>query len=462
MPSTEKFIKKYDVVVIGGGSSGTVISKKLNDIGYNVSLIERGPEIISDGFSISNGIPYRGSAGFHYSDIKTGKKILEASVNFWKNYSDIYPNRITYYLVMKNSVPNPDEIINTYKEYRKYYSEFIDNYPEITKRYGSYDEFFKILDEESLEFNNLKKILKEDYFKNIKYIVKTYEGLIDGESVINKIKKEIYKSKNIDIYINKKVNSIKQKNDYYIIETNNEKYETPIVILTSWHANESLIKNIENKLEIPIITKRLKALCNVYINLEWCENVGLTSMFECMGAGFMISLPKGESNIVIINNKSFYKAKITYATITNIYKYDDIDEPKWVSDLLIFGKVSEMNQKYVPDKIKNKLINIDKLIFDGVANKIEGFKENSIISGIKYGIVCTEGKIDENIEKEFSMIDSNIHKRSYLGLYKLQECEKKILIANYGMKFIYCTINADETEKILNNYKKKQIEYLGV
>lgn len=117
--------KEYDIIIVGGGSSGTVLTKQINKLGYNICLIEQGPDILLDGYSISKGIPYRGSAGFHYSNIETGNKILNSSVEFWRNYPDVYPNNITYYLVMKNSVPNPEKIINIYEQYKETYYELI-------------------------------------------------------------------------------------------------------------------------------------------------------------------------------------------------------------------------------------------------------------------------------------------------------------------------------------------------
>lgn len=363
---------------------------------------------------------------------------------------------------MKHSIPNPEIIINNYKEYRKLYLEHINKYPELINRYGSYDDFFKILNKDSEEYNNLKFLFKKDYFQNIKYIVKTYEGLIDGQKVINKIEDEI-KIKNIKINYNEEVEKINENNNYYIIKTNKNNYKSKIVILCSWHNNEKLIKEIKyNKNILPIITKRLKALCNVYIDLYWCEKTNITSMFECMGAGFMISLPKGKENIVNINNKLYYKAKITYAPITNLFKYDDIEEPLWINDLLKYGKISEINKKYVPDELKNKLNNVEQLIIDGISHNFKNIKENIIFESIKYGIVCTEGIINNDINKEFINIDSYIHKRSYSGIYKLQENNNKILIANYGMKFIYSIKNSDDVLNILEKYKERKINNLKI
>lgn len=450
--------KEYDIIIVGGGSSGTVLTKQINKLGYNICLIEQGPDILLDGYSISKGIPYRGSAGFHYSNIETGNKILNSSVEFWRNYPDVYPNNITYYLVMKNSVPNPEKIINIYEQYKETYYELINKYPKLVERYGTYDEFFKILDKNSEEYNNLKNLFKKDYFENIKYIVKTFEGLIDGEKFIKNIKNEI-KHENIDIYLNQKVNIIKEYDSYYILKTNDTIYKSPIVILSTWHMNESLIKTIKIDNKLPIITKRLKGLCNILINSEWCDKFQIECFFECMCAGFMLSIYK--NNIKNINGNKYYYAKITYTPITNIYKYTDINEPIWIHDLIRYGRVLENNEKYIPENLKYKINNIDKLIINGISEKIKGFKDNIIFSNVIYGIVCTENDIDEVIIKEFSKEDSTLNIRSYSGVYELKKDKKKLLIANYGIKFTYCIENSNEIINILKEFNYKNLDDLN-
>ncbi len=238
------FMNKYDVVIIGGGISGTSLLYVLSNYTNikKIAIIEK-----YDKFAQVNSKSNNNSQTLHFGDIETNYS-LEKAIKV-KKYADIVKNYVDKYDVQKIA----------HSKYHKMVIAVGDK--EVQKLEERYDEFKKL-------FPNLKKIYKEDIEKIEPNVVKgrdENEKIIalysdDGytmdfqrlsELFINNINK---KNKKVDIFLSIKVDNIEKENKFFKIYTNDKELKSKVVVVSAGAHSLLFAKSLGYGLDYALLT----------------------------------------------------------------------------------------------------------------------------------------------------------------------------------------------------------------
>jgi len=149
------------VKVIGAGIFGCSIAIELAKVGYDVTLIEKNNDIMSEASKCNHN---RIHFGFHYPrSIKTAKESLDGLVLFLMRFKDaIVSDFDNYYFVEKNSKVTSQEYLDFCDEVGIHY-DFESPSKDIVN-YNSIDMSLKVL-EPVFDYKIIKSKLKSDLLK---------------------------------------------------------------------------------------------------------------------------------------------------------------------------------------------------------------------------------------------------------------------------------------------------------
>lgn len=171
-------------------------------------------------------------------------------------------------IINTNSKIKPISIKRTNDYHEEEILNNITSATSIRKNINNKDIIKNALPKESLEL--IKNISINDYFQYVKYEIITNDNLSDildvDEGIENKLKKEIENVKNIDEFIlkvkSKRYSYNKIKRMLLHILTNTKKdYQKDIKYIRVLGLNDNgkkILKDIKNKIDIPVITKYKK------------------------------------------------------------------------------------------------------------------------------------------------------------------------------------------------------------
>jgi choline dehydrogenase-like flavoprotein len=137
------------VLIIGGGIGGCMAAWKAAENGWDVTIIERGSDLL---LGSSNQTPGRMGLGFHYSDVDTAKRLLRATINFVKEFPGFergrhkpanHPVKNGRYYVVKESLVEVDGISDTYWALVNYYQGLVKE-DKANKIYGDPKRFLRV------------------------------------------------------------------------------------------------------------------------------------------------------------------------------------------------------------------------------------------------------------------------------------------------------------------------------
>lgn len=195
------------ICIIGGGFYGCHLAKKITNFGHTVDLYEKNKDILQEAI---NNNQHRLHLGFHYPRCSTTIEQAKRSFKkFLNEYGDCVDDiKDNFYVIEKSSYVN-------FTDYKK---KFINH---------------------SLDFEEVNKNMLSDYFTNldnIEGVVKVGEKKINLLKITNKLRKEIYENKNINLILNSKIEHI---SDDSIIFTKSfeKKYD---FIINATYSNPSL------------------------------------------------------------------------------------------------------------------------------------------------------------------------------------------------------------------------------
>ena len=300
-----------EVVVMGAGAAGIGSALRLAKEGYQVTLIEKG--VLSSGASGSN--PGRMGHGFHYADVETAKKYLQASIQVQREYPDYlrgkdlpFDNYLRHgkYFIMQDTV-DQERVLHTYEAIKEEYQRLVKEDPK-NEVFGPLEHFYEFLPLE--EEKHIVDQSNPNSFK-IAMVARTSEHLFDWQSLIKDLRIKIAETPNITLYEHTEIRTLERGDldePRFLIraQDNNgvEKiFKTDYIVNSTWQNIEAL----NDQLGLPMIpgsrTNRLKALVKVKLPESLRD---ANSMFFCMGPHCMFT------------NLGNGYGMMTYANVTNM------------------------------------------------------------------------------------------------------------------------------------------------
>ncbi len=412
-------------IVIGGGVAGVGTALELANAGYQVTLLESLPTLLS---GTSNRIPCRLGLGFHYVDSETALKNLEAALLFMKAYPNFrvaeklpathHLKRCRYYIV-ENSYFSQEQILATFGQLKNTYQLACDADPNL-KVFGEPENFFKVLKPE--EYSN---IVAEE---KIMLGIETAECLLNWPKFKIFLINQLMQHTKINIMLNTSATCIEsnfrdgvflyrvscQQEDNTKIEL-----ESNFVVNCAWHNIEKLNMSLGSSASKQKRILRLKAMAKIKLP---------ESLYNMHSALFCFGPHAGISNLG--NGFAF----LTYEPVTNMVTTDSVALPE-----LLEKKLDKLQYTL------NERAAIGQAIVDGAVQYIPELKFAEVVD-VDFGIVRNQG--DGNIYLK----DSEIHRRRETGVEELAQG----YIVNASMKLTYFVDNAKLVLKIIQSTEKKQ------
>jgi hypothetical protein len=462
------------VLIIGGGIGGCMSAWKAAENGWDVTIIERGADLL---LGSSNQTPGRMGLGFHYSDVDTAKRLLRATINFVKEFPgfergrDKHPNHPVKngrYYVVNESLVDVDGITDTYFELVNYYKE-LTKQDKANRIYGDPKRFLRVLEEENYAGIINTNIVAEAY--------ETCEPLLDWGYFREDFLRKLKQHPRIKIILNATVTKPEylDNGDYKLNYTQSIASESDMekfcistyVINCTWQNSESLDVQLGFVEEDALNrVNRLKVIATVDLPPALYE---MHSAFFLTGAHAMVT------------NKFDTTADMSYAEVTNVAnfrgltidsawtellegKYDDVDIDIVMPDIKRY-LAGESVKTPIPEELKAYLkmpkeqwnpkemldIYYGCRIRDGVAKYVPKMALAKV-TAVKFGIVKTRGdNVDLNDPK------SDIHKRDYSGV----TVHRVGWITNECMKLLYGVENGNEVLGLLNQHYSIDCEILS-
>lgn len=449
-----------DVAIIGGGEAGChtalSLSKVRNDKGscaFQITILEKKNALMGGTSRIT---PGRLGAGFHYSHLKTALKYLQETMSFMREYPDCvigrqfdkpHPLRRGRYVIMKNSKPEPQEVLKIYQQLQEAYKYFVSQNPA-NKVWGDPETFCQIIyvasdQHDLLEILPHKSLLIEETLgeiidlKNVACVVETCEELLDWKKYREITLMKLAQFSNIRVKTDVEVFELEHKTEQnfeirYKIEKNRQvTFKTNFPVICAWERSERLIMqycaNASKKL---LMTNRLKAIISVKLPSELLYS---NSYFFCMGPYVMFS------------NLCDGTGKVTFAPVTNMQKFNAYDPISDEIELFLDGKADPK----IKTQIAMNILNGAKAYIPLLAR----IKASDVIA-IDFGIVKTLGDPDE---VDISNPLGKISERDYGFVQKHMMLDgKSFIVQNDAMKIVYALKNAEYTKDIISRRCKQK------
>lgn len=298
---------KKKIAIIGGGIFGCTIFKNLTQKKFDVTLFEKGKDILKG--ATTNNLN-RIHKGYHYPrDVET----VNQSKLGYKLFKKSYPKAVL-------------------RNFKNYYC--ISNEGKI-----SFENYLNFCNQ-----NNLKnKIISPKIFnlpnKNIDGILEVQEDIYDWDCLRNIIKSDIKKNKIGQIFLNHKVKKINKIGKNYLLKTKGKNIVFDFVINCSFEGINN-ISPFKNKLE-----KKIYEHCFVFSfnNATW-GRIGLA----LLDGNFFSILPMGFNKKYSL----FYDVKMSVIKKKEYLKYPKNFYTK-INKSLLKDRVKKINhkiKKYFPNQ----------------------------------------------------------------------------------------------------------------
>lgn len=386
------------VTIIGGGAAGCATAWELAEQGLLVDILEYREELLEGS---SDDTPCRLGLGFHYIDIPTAIKYLQATIGFVKKYPEFiiagdqpnsHPYRRGRYIVVKDSVFTFSQIQSVYEALKSEYRRLVDEDPS-NKVFGDPENFYRFL-----TLNEYKDDINPDI---VLAGIETAEQILDWPRFKKFYSQKIKSHPNIKIHNNIEVARIThdQEETGFTIHAQSTKDQTPVkfqtnsLVNSAWESIEALSKTAGfSPSEGVIRTNRLKVIIEVTLPPDFeSEQHLVNSLFFCFGphAAFTnVSKGRGYISYEPLTNIGMSTAvelpesfkKIMYAHISDDEKFviaEKIHRAENVSNIITYylSIADEESKKLLLSKFEkiNDLLDLDLLpqIFEDQANIIK-------------------------------------------------------------------------------------------
>ena len=355
----DRLSKKKSIAVIGGGIFGALNALKLNESGHDVTIIERGQELLN-GASFNN--QNRLHLGFHYPrDNETARQCMRGYNSFKKRFkSSILSNfKNAYFISREGSKTSPEE-----------YIDFCNRH--------------------ALSYKHIELKLFNPKVNNVDLGLLCTESVYDC-MILRKLIIEMLKEQNIRILYNTYVEYIERNNGKYSLKTSSKNNLSYDIIINCTYADiNRLTENL-----FPVINKNQYEYTLVPI-IKWDHDpLGIT----IMDGNFMTVLPFGRTG-------NFLLYHVEHSVIEKVNDYQMPSE--WINDKTsphnninhrkFFNNMVNSCIKFVPDLINAKLVgflNGSRIVLE---NKEKSDARPSIIKEHGEGYITVfSGKIDHSI-----------------------------------------------------------------
>ncbi|CAG9295725.1 FAD-dependent oxidoreductase [Celerinatantimonas diazotrophica] len=139
--------KNFRVAVVGGGVAGSVCALRLAESGINVSLLEKGPELV-------NGPPicHLHAGGSLYRELSDEQclALLEQSIYTARSFSGSMRYRPTLIAIPQRDPGNIEQLLPRFQKLREHYRQLVKADP-LNEVIGRVDDYFQLVSQEDAE-----------------------------------------------------------------------------------------------------------------------------------------------------------------------------------------------------------------------------------------------------------------------------------------------------------------------
>lgn len=330
----------YSFVLVGAGLAHLLLAEKLaKTFGPGkVLVLDRAPLFRKGEFKdfpppASLSTPGRGGLGVgHFPDAQTYEMILSSLFLLLEIDPDLnyFDGRETDYLILSDSVPDPQKLKNVYEQALNVYKFYYEHAAvSVQRRLPEPEKFAVITSPDQVPY------LSQEIKRKLAYVVKTLEGRLDMAGAHDRA---ITRCTDAGVIILDNTNVIdieslspgeyqihaqrlteEDTKDTITIETNR-------LSISAWYNTISLLNKALTKPSSRLtqsgiaepFTYRIKQIVELLVPV--CDDSSsLHSFFIGMGAkGCMLAIDKTPEHIVIIEGKKYWPAKATSVKHTNV------------------------------------------------------------------------------------------------------------------------------------------------
>ena len=218
-------IKKYDIIIVGGGITGTAILYVLGKYTNlsSIALVEKYFD-----FAQVNSNNTSNSQTLHFGDIETNYSLEKALVV--KEAAEMVES---YLLKTKNS--NGPIYAKSHKMVLAVGDKEIKILEDRFKNFKNHYPKLRLLDKKEIGEIEPKVVKRRNPQEDIRAIMSEDGYIVDykalAKSFIENVRQE--PEKNIDIFLNTSVEAVSKKSDYYILKTSKEFIKAKVVIFAT-------------------------------------------------------------------------------------------------------------------------------------------------------------------------------------------------------------------------------------
>ncbi len=413
-----------NIDIIGGGVAGCVSALELAEQGYSVRIHEYRPELLTGS---SHATPCRLTLGFHYFDVITAVRCLEASVAFVRKYpgfkiidrlSDATHLAKGWYFITSDSLFKADEVLDLYHVLQTRYTLLIEKDPK-NAVFGPADQFVRVL--EPSEYQDQVSV------ERIVLGIETAECTLDFPRFRDFLIQEIRKHKGIQVFTNQQILKIRQAENHegfsLLLKEQDSletvSVETDFVINSAWESIEAL----NEASGFPMVSERtVRTKGMIQVRLPESLN-NAHSMFFCFG-------PHCSFTNLGPGPEGYSRGFITSEPSTNIEQTTKLSISDHSRRLVYEGPTAEEVEE------------LSAKIIEHAANFIPGMSEAQCI-GASFGFVKNEGQVDIHSPHSAS------NKRRESGISEQQFG----WISNASMKLLLCLENARAVVALVHRHE---------
>lgn len=420
------------IAIIGGGIAGCTSALELAEAGHQVTIFEKSAQLLA---GTSDATPCRLGLGFHYFDLATATKYLEATLHFIKKHPGFifaedkpqnHPYRRWRYFVTQDSLFPAEEVKALFETLKNEYIRLVaenGNYAI----FGPVDSFYRELTSEELA-----QAVEQGLVQKEKVIAgfETAEQVLDWPKFKIYLLNKINSHPNITVQTNTNVTNVKKQPYGFTIKLTKqvegklrrEIAQMDFVVNASWYNIELLNQKSGLAISLQPRINRIKVITEIELPENFEADGAVNSMFFCFGPHCSFT------------NLGGRRAFISYEPATNIGSSAALKIPAKYERLLA-GKATPKEIQYYGNKI-----------LAGVIQYIPRIAGAKVIS-TKFGVVriTAEGN-EQHINVDITNPNSNIHKRRSSGI----KLEATGWVTAAAMKLLYGPQNATLVKALID------------